>query len=165
MTFRVDAIDKNLSGAAGEHLVLSRLLSKGLLASQAPRGTRKADILVNPLDGGKPILIQVKTNVTSKSENISWPMQEKHEKVIDPDLFYCFVDINGNDSRVFVVPADIVAEVVKRTHENWLSTPGSKGQQHNETKMRQIRYVPSKYADFLEQNWMDKYLENWDQFQ
>ena len=134
-TNELNLIDKNLSGAAGEHLVLSRLLSKGLLASQAPRGTRKADILVNPLDGGKPLLIQVKTNVSSRSENISWPMQEKHEKVIDPDLFYCFVDINGNDSRVFVVPADIVAEVVKRTHENWLSTPGSKGQQHNETKM------------------------------
>ena len=53
--------DKQLVGAAGEHLVLSRLLSKGLLASQAPRGTRKADILVNPLDGGRPVLIQVKT--------------------------------------------------------------------------------------------------------
>ena len=28
--------DKNLVGAAGEHLVLSRLLSKGILAAQAP---------------------------------------------------------------------------------------------------------------------------------
>lgn len=163
MTNKIDSIDKNLSGAAGEHLVLSRLLSKGLLASQAPRGARKADILVNPLDGGKPILIQVKTNVSSKSENISWPMQEKHETVTESDLFYCFVDIDGNNSRVFVIPAHVVANVVKLTHENWLSTPGSKGQQHNETKMRQIRYTPTKYADFLEQNWMDKYLENWDQ--
>ena len=34
--------DKQLVGAAGEHLVLSRLLSRGLLASPAPRGTRKA---------------------------------------------------------------------------------------------------------------------------
>ena len=48
--------DKQLVGAAGEHLVLSRLLAKGILASQAPRGARKADILVNPLDGGRPII-------------------------------------------------------------------------------------------------------------
>ena len=53
--------DKQLIGAAGEHLVLSRLLAQGLLASQAPRGVRTADILVNPLDDGKPLLIQVKT--------------------------------------------------------------------------------------------------------
>ena len=53
------ATDKNLIGASGEHLVLSRLLEQGILASQAPRGTRKADILVNPLDGGHPKLIQV----------------------------------------------------------------------------------------------------------
>ena len=29
------------AGAAGEHLVLSRLLSRGMLAAQAPWGTRK----------------------------------------------------------------------------------------------------------------------------
>jgi hypothetical protein len=43
--------DTQLVGAAGEHLVLSRLLARGILAAQAPRGTRKADILVNHLDG------------------------------------------------------------------------------------------------------------------
>ena len=47
-------IDTSLTGAAGEHLVLSRLLSRGVLAAQAPRGARKADILVNFLDGGTP---------------------------------------------------------------------------------------------------------------
>jgi hypothetical protein len=61
--------DKQLIGAAGEHLVLSRLLARGLLALQAPRGTRKADILVNPLDGGRPVLIQVKTTAGSKNRD------------------------------------------------------------------------------------------------
>ena len=53
--------DKNLVGAAGEHLVLSRLLNLGYLAAQAPRGTRKADILVNYYEDIPPCLIQVKT--------------------------------------------------------------------------------------------------------
>jgi len=34
--------DKQLVGAAGEHLVLSRLLTRGYLVAQAPRGVRKA---------------------------------------------------------------------------------------------------------------------------
>jgi hypothetical protein len=38
--------DKQLVGAAGEHLVLSRLLNLGYLAAPAPRGTRKVDVLV-----------------------------------------------------------------------------------------------------------------------
>ena len=67
--------DKQLVGAAGEHLVLSRLLARGLLASQAPRGTRKADILVNPLDGGRPVLIQVKTRSDVRSR-VSWPAKK-----------------------------------------------------------------------------------------
>ena len=37
---RTMATDKTLIGAAGEHLVLSRLLERGIRASQAPRGTR-----------------------------------------------------------------------------------------------------------------------------
>jgi hypothetical protein len=53
----VDKKDKNLIGAAGEHLVLSRLLSLGLLASQSPFNAFKAVILVNPTDGSKSHLI------------------------------------------------------------------------------------------------------------
>ena len=71
--------DKQLIGAAGEHLVLSRLLTRGLLASQAPRGTRKADILVNPLDGGRPVLIQVKSTMGSKTR-VGWHMNVSTRK-------------------------------------------------------------------------------------
>lgn len=35
--------NENLLGAAGEHLVLSRLLSRGLSATQARRGSRTAE--------------------------------------------------------------------------------------------------------------------------
>lgn len=34
--------DKSLTGAAGEHLVLSRLLTRGLLAAQAPEGPARS---------------------------------------------------------------------------------------------------------------------------
>ena len=59
--------DKSLVGAAGEHLVLSRLLARGLLASQAPRGTRKADILVPPsLVGADQVAVMVLSDAVAE---------------------------------------------------------------------------------------------------
>lgn len=153
--------DKQLIGAAGEHLVLSRLLARGVLASQAPRGTRKADILVNPLDGGQPRLIQVKTR-SGVGTRKRWAMNVKHEEISEPDLFYCFVDLGDEHPSVYVIPSKVVAKVVRESHATWLKTPGAKGQRHNDNDMRSISNsprIPSKYAP---EGWMDKYLEQWE---
>ena len=153
--------DTQLVGAAGEHLVLSRLLAKVILASQAPRGARKADILVNPLDGGRPVLIQVKTTSGSRTR-VGWHMNVKHESITDSDLFYCFVNLGEDNPQVYVIPAKVVAKVIKSGHETWLSTPGSKGQKHNETDMRRISNSPRLENKYAPDGWMDKYLENWE---
>ena len=153
--------DKQLVGAAGEHLVLSRLLSKGLLASQAPRGTRKADILVNPLDGGRPVLIQVKTTSGSKAR-VGWHMNVKHESITDNDLFYCFVNLGETNPQVYVIRAAVVAKVIKTGHEKWLKTPGSKGQKHNDSDMRMISNSPRLESKYAKEGWMDEYLEAWE---
>ena len=153
--------DKNLVGAAGESLVLSRLLSRGILASQAPRGTRKADILVNPLDGGAPLLIQVKTTLHT-GKRAKWHMKEKHEDISDQDMFYCFVELGEKDSDVFVIPAKKVSQVIKSSYKAWLKAPGKKGQAHNETMMR---WITSEYpwdVPGVTVSWMDEYLENWE---
>ena len=148
-------VDSALIGAAGEHLVLSRLLSRGFLASPAPRGTRKADILVNFLDGGEPFLVQVKSR--SRGPDRGWHMGEKHERIIDPDLFYCFVDFAPEPPEVFVMPAPFVAEVIERDHRIWMEMPGKNGQPHNVTKFRRMRPGCFGMAD----GWMDRYLEAW----
>lgn len=153
--------DKNLIGAAGEHLVLSRLLQRGLLASAAPRGTRKADILVNPLDGGRPVLIQVKTRSWS-GERKAWQMGAKHEDVSDKDLFYCFVDMGKSQPDVYVVPANIVSKIIKEGHKNWLSTPGKKGQKHNDNSLRIISDPTRILNKYAPPGWLKKYLENWE---
>ena len=153
--------DKNLVGAAGEHLVLSRLLSKGFLAAQAPRGARKADVLVNHLDGKPPCLIQVKTRSGTNTSS-GWHRGEKHEVISDKDLFYCFVSLDGSETSVYVVPAAKVAKVVKDSHETWLSTPGAKGQKHNDSKMRFIKNNYRLKIKSAPDGWMDKYLEAWD---
>jgi hypothetical protein len=154
-------VDTQLIGAAGEHLVLSRLLSRGMLAAQAPRGVRKADILVNHLDGKAPCLVQVKTRSGSGSFG-AWPMKAKHEEITDKDLFYCFVDLSDEHPFVYVVPAEVVATVVKESHSVWLQTPGKQGQQHSDTEMRQIKLNPGQNLKSAPDGWMDKYLENWE---
>lgn len=154
--------DKSLVGAAGEHLVLARLLSRDLLASQAPRGTRKVDVLVNPLDGGKPRLIQVKTR-SAVGNSLGWHMSLKHESVSEKDLFYCFVNLDLINPSVYVIPSRIVAKVVKDSHAEWLSTPGQKGQKHNDTEMRRIKNDYGPTFQTVKAGWMDKYLEKWDQ--
>lgn len=153
--------DKSLVGAAGEHLVLSRLLARDLLASQAPRGTRKADILVNPLDGGKPRLVQVKTR-TADGRSLSWHMGVKHESMTEKDLFYCFVNLEQVNSSVYVIPAKLVAKVVSDSHAEWLRTPGAKGQRHNDTDMRRILNDYGPNFKSVKPGWMDKHLEAWE---
>jgi hypothetical protein len=155
------ASDKNLVGAAGENLVLSRLLSRGILASQAPRGTRKADVLVNPLDGGSPLLIQVKTTLKIGGRT-KWHMKEKHEDIADEDMFYCFVELGEVDSSVYVVPAKKVAKVVSDSHKAWLIEPGKNGQAHNDTVMRWITNEYPREVKGARPGWMDEYLENWE---
>ena len=150
-------------GAAGEHLVLSRLLAQGLLASQAPRGVRTADILVNPLDDGKPLLIQVKTRSGDASSKKRWAMTSKNEDISASNIFYCFVDLeNQHNPDVYVIPSKIVAKVVKEGHAKWLKQPGAKGQKHNDSDMRSISNSPRITTKTSFPGWMDKYLEKWE---
>jgi len=148
-------IETSLTGAAGEHLVLSRLLSRGVLAAQAPRGARKADILVNFLDGGTPALIQVKARQSGSDGG--WHMSEKHESQKEEDLYFCFVNFEPDSPTVHVIPAAIVAEVLSSDHQIWLDTPGRQGQTHNPSPMRRIKPKSSGHKD----GWLDEYLENW----
>ena len=154
--------DTQLVGAAGEHLVLSRLLARGILAAQAPRGTRKADILVNHLDGKAPCLIQVKTR-SGKGADGGWHMKAKHEDIKDKDMFYCFVGLGEADSDIYIIPAAKVAKVVRDSHATWLKTPGAKGQKHNDTDMRRIKNRYNMKISSAPEGWMDKYLEQWNQ--
>jgi hypothetical protein len=149
-------IDTQLTGAAGEHLFLSRLLSRGVLAAQAPRGARKADILVNFLNGRLPCLVQVKSR--QAGGGLGWHMQEKHESQTESDLFFCFVDFEPDQPRDFVTPAAVAAEAIRLDHSTWLATPGKNGRAHNETKFRRLR----DNSLGQQEGWLNEYLEKRD---
>jgi hypothetical protein len=149
-------LDTTLTGAAGEHLVLSRLLQRSILAAQAPEGVRKVDILINFLEGGEPKLIQVKARQYGKDGG--WHMGVKHETMTDKNLFYCFVDFEPANPTVHVIPSKVVAKAIKTDHQIWLDTPGKNGKAHNPMDLRKLR----PKMDGQKPGWMDEYLENWD---
>lgn len=147
--------DKALVGAAGEHLVLSRLLSRGLLASSAPRGTEKVDIIVSDREGKSSFRIQVKT--TEGSSDKGWFLSAKHEAQSEPDLFFCLVVLRPTEPEVFVVPSDVVAAAIHSDHRHWLSKPSLNGKQHKDSNMRRIRSAMPLMPD----GWINEYREAW----
>ena len=157
-------IQTQLVGAAGEHLVLSRLLKLGILASQAPQGTRKADIIVHPLDGGTPWLIQVKSRLKGAKDG-GWKLDDKHMTETSSNLMYCFVDLQSVPEKVYVVPSKKVAQVLVEADKAWMKKPMKDGSKRTKNMWRMIK--PKFIIDIKSApaGWMKKYLENWDQLQ
>ena len=157
-------IQTQLVGAAGEHLVLSRLLSRGILAAQAPQGTRKADIIVHPLDGGTPWLIQVKTRLTGPSGS-GWKLDDAHMAEKSTNLMYCFVDLQTVPERVYVVPSKKVAQVLIEADKEWMRKPMRDGSKRTKNMWRKIKPNFILKLKSAPDGWMDKYLENWEQLE
>jgi hypothetical protein len=154
-------IQTQLIGAAGEHLVLSRLLSRGILAAQAPQGTRKADIIVHPLDGGTPWLIQVKTRLKGPKAG-GWKLDDKHMKEVSSNLLYCFVDLQEVPEKVYIVPSKKVSEILIEADKKWMKKPKRDGSERTKHMWRMIK--PKFILDLKSapDGWMKKYLENWE---
>ena len=96
-------------GAAGELLVLSRLLLCGFVAGLLPSGSKADDIYVER--DSKPLRIQVKTRVGP----LSWPTGYVTAK---PDRFYALVHLDSLEDQdlasaiVHLVPSRVVAKGV-----------------------------------------------------
>lgn len=153
--------------AAGEYYVLARLSLLGKIAAQAPRGVPNADIVVSSLEGDRLCAVQVKAR-QEKGADGGWHMKKKHEALRSPELFYAFVDfgkITDPKPVTYIVPSEIVADVLQTMHQAWLDNPGKHGQKHNDSDMR--RFMPDysrtsgtgvgKYI----RGWLDEYREAW----
>lgn len=157
----------SLLGAAGEYHVMGQLLRRGYIAALAPAGVPNADIVVTDIDGQRLSAIQVKAKRAIGSDG-GWHMSAKHESIISERLFYCFVNFGKSENDMplsFIIPSKVVAEVLQRSHVQWLANPGQKGQPHKEHDMR--RLMPDYARIFTTginpypQGWMDQYRDAW----
>ena len=155
--------DTAVIGAAGEHLVLSRLLSQGILAAKAPDGTSSVDLVVHQAgpDGALSIAVAIQVKTRTRGGDGGWHMGEKHEDRIEPWLYYAFVDFEPEFPIVYVIPSAKVAEVVRDSHATWLAIPGKQGQPHQDSKMRRIMPKWSFGVASAPDGWMNEYREAW----
>jgi hypothetical protein len=93
-------------------------------------------------------------------------MKAKHESIASETLFYAFVDFGPSLTSApmcFIVPSAIVAEVIRQSHQLWLSTPGQRGQQRKDGELR--RFLPDydrvKLPIGRGAGWLEQYRERW----
>jgi hypothetical protein len=149
------------------------LLRRDWIAAIEPAGVPNIDIIVTDVEGNSQFAVQVKTRLRTGDDK-GWHMSEKHEKIISPTLFYCLVDMDVDESNhpaIYIVPSDVIAQVLLESHKLWLKTPGMNGRMHNDTKMRRLipKYKFNKkgkagFKKLFADGWLDQYKENWKQF-
>lgn len=139
-------ISNILCGVAGEYFVAAELSRMGYIASITLRNTKGLDILVSNENASRQVGIQVKTNQDTKR---AWMLNKKAENYFADNLFYVFVNLKEKEERpdFYIVPSQIVAEQIKKTHRDWLDTPGRQGQPHKDTSIRTFRDEAGEYLE------------------
>ena len=152
-------MDKSQKGLAGEFYTLAQLTHRGLVATLTLGNTKGVDILVTNQEINSLYKVEVKTTDTKprkeslfgEEKSFTWTMGQKHETIIDPNLVYCFVNMETPDNlpRFFLVPSEDVSQYVKWQHEYWLST---RTKAVKATTMRVFR-IPVSDPNEYENNW------------
>lgn len=128
-------ISKNNIGVAGEFYMAHMLAKHNFKVNVSLGRTEGFDLFVqNPQ--GENLTISVKTTYLKVNKFLL--MGKKAETLIDDNLFYAFVRLNMPDDvpEFWIVPSNIVASVIKKSHEIHLETPKKDGSAHKDVPMR-----------------------------
>lgn len=135
------------TGNAGEYFVAGELERHGFTVAVPMSNTKDFDILAIDRETYKQFAIQVKT--TGYKQKV-WTLSAKNEDLVGDSIIYFFVSLNELDVPEYhIVPSSIVAKTVRESHQEWLNTPGKKGQKHNDNSMRKFSDLDNKYLN----NW------------
>lgn len=135
-------------GNSGEYFVAGELERRGFTCGVPMSNTKDFDILTINRQNYHQYAIQVKTTTFKKKK---WLLGKKNETLFRDDIFYVFVALNELDTPEYhIVPSKVVADTISNSHQEWLKTPGKKGQNHNDNTMRAFTDIN------------DEYLNRWD---
>jgi len=143
-------LSKQLSGVAGEYYVAAELSRRGYLAAITLRNSDGVDILASSLEDDNTFQIQVKTT----QNKTKWPLSHKVEGENSDKKFFVFVSLPADPKakpEYYIISAKNLGKHIYDSHRNWLITPGKKGQQRNNTNIRQFDPQFIKKEDLL--NW------------
>ncbi len=90
----------------GVYLVAAELARHGFIASLTSRSARGADILATDVNCRRAFSIQVKTNAANRG---FWLMGRKCKDFVSDSHIYVFVDCQGDNPELFIVPSKVVA--------------------------------------------------------
>ena len=127
--------ENNVSiGNAGEYFVAGELERRGFTVAVPMSNVKDFDILAISRTTYKQLAIQVKT--TNKKD---WILDKKNEDLTGDNIFYVFVYLNKLGTPEYhIVPSTYVASTIKRDYQNWISSPGKKGQPHKDIRIRRF---------------------------
>lgn len=157
--------NSNAISLAGEFAALSQLSLRGFDANMTLGHTKGVDILISDPNTGKMFKMEVKTHHGTKTATsklfghcIEWVMADKHEEIVDPTLFYCFVyiELPSKTFRYFIVPSKEVARYVKDQHSYYLTKRNTKT-----TIMRKFRIGLDDKGYDIETPLAKDYENNW----
>ena len=169
-------INKNSVSLAGEFAVLSQLSLRGYDANMTLGHTKNVDILVSDPKKNKMYQLEVKTNNYRKDFDkyikskifgkylSDWIMDEKHETISRPELFYCFVGISKKTDafRYFIIPSVVVSKYVKDEHKYWheiKKKEGAKVKLNTGMRLFRIGFETEKYN--IDTPTIERYENNW----
>jgi len=131
--------DKSHRGNASQFFVAGELCRRGYAAVVTLGNTPNTDVLCSNRAGTKFVHIQVKTFVPG---NRTCSVGAKAEKAFGTSFFWIIAGIplpnSSEPFRYFVIPCAEMAANVSAHHKKWLSEPGMKGQQRNDSKIRAV---------------------------
>ncbi len=135
-------------GNAGEYFVAGELERHGFTVAVPMSNVKDFDILAIDRETNKQLAIQVKTTSYKQKR---WTLSKKNEGLVEENVFYVFVSLNGEDAPEYhVVPSKVVAETLKKDYQEWINSLGKRGQKHNDTSLR----------NFYDKD--DVYLNKWE---
>jgi hypothetical protein len=163
----------NYVALAGEFFVLAELALRRLDGTLTLGHSKEVDILVLNRLTGRTFKVEVKTTEGrvrgSKlfGAHYSWLMSEKHGRIDDKDLVYCFVLLNQTDSgsalrRMFLVPSVEVATYVSWNHQYWENQERRNREASKHSTLRQFRLPTGEGKTVVPPSWRDERWRQWE---
>jgi len=161
-------ISKNQIALAGEFSVLSQLALRGYDANMTLGNTKSVDILLSHPETKTMYKLEVKTHFDNNSYTSKdfgfieshWRMGDKHESIIDPLLFYCFVSVakSTHSFDFYIIPSERVAKFIRESHQYWLNGDSAR----KDSQMRSFMLGRKGEEYRIDMPLVDDYKGRWD---
>jgi hypothetical protein len=138
------SVSSAYAGNAGEFFVLAELTRRGWTAALTARNNRAYDILAKRGDEFAAIRVKTKTSSFTLFQWNAKPNGDIFLEMTQQHDFCVLVDIPeaGDVSPAhYVVPTPVIDDWLREDFNEWVTTPGAKGQQRAADNKRRLFYV------------------------